>query len=229
MDSLVNNTKDVIKYTFSHPVEPVEYFEIEKDSIFVFGFSAGDVGSKLVESKFYFVNEKIVYSKVEENKFKYLLEPEGYAWDSKNIKFTLFANDTYRLIDSIYTTNDTTSTLITGDNNIDSLMKNNTYYKAMNCSQKALKHLNKSSFDVTLDPNRKVSYTLFLKDKSSKLILSCTNKQIEYVISNDNYEPITSGKISNLTEVDLTGFDKIVMELSNNTTKPHSIKIEYSN
>ena len=168
-----------------------------------------------------------MYSKVEENNFKYLLEPEGYAWDSDNIKYTLFANDTYRSIDSIYTTNDTTSTLTTGDNNIDSLINNNTYYKSMNYSQKALKHLNKSSFDVTLDPNRKVSYTLFLKDKTSKLILSCTNKQIEYVISNENYEPITSDKISNLTEVDLTGYNRIVLELNNRTERNQSVKIEY--
>ena len=168
-----------------------------------------------------------MYSKVEENNFKYLLEPEGYAWDSKNIKYTLFANDTYRLIDSIHTTNDTTSVLKSGSKNIDSLMNNNTYYRTINYSQKALKHINKSSFDVTLVPNSSDSYTLFLKDNSLKLILSLTNKQIEYVISNENYQPITSGKISNLTEVDLTGFKKIVLELSNLTERNQSVKIEY--
>ena len=71
------------------------------------------------------------------------------------------------------------------------------------------------------------SYTFFLKDKSSKLILSCTNKQIEYVISNENYKPITSGKISNLTEVDLTGYNRIVLELNNRTERNQSVKIEY--
>ena len=227
IDSLVSNTKDVIKYTLSHPVEPAEYFEIETDSIFVFGFSAGDVGSKLVESKFYFINQKLVYSKVEENNFKYLLEPEGYAWDSNNIKYTLFANDTYRSIDSIYITIDTTSTLTTGGNNIDSLLNSNPYYESMNYSQKALIHLNKSSFDITLDPNRTDTYTLFLKDKTSKLILSCKNEQIEYVILNEDYEPITSGKISKHTEVDLTGYNKIVLELNSRTERNQSVKIEY--